>query len=163
MNTFMISCWRPISGDQLRPLRFTSDSIVSSSLPIIRFCDDSSFRRICIAINKSGFSHYSRMSLRRSYHHPHYHNGPSWYLYFTTDQYMHTAESSNMHKVQLHFKRTKYIVPSVLWQEEHPTGKNWVMRCWCWCGCMSGVRSRLFAYGLADAIASQNPIVSCLI
>jgi len=30
-------------------------------------------------------------------------------------------------------------------------------------GFLSGARCRLFAYGLADATASQNPIVSCLI
>ena len=42
----------------------------------------------------------------------------------------------------------------------HPV-KNWVMRCFC--GCLSGARSRLFAYGPANAIASQNPVISCLI
>jgi len=30
------------------------------------------------------------------------------------------------------------------------------------CGYLSGVRCRLFAYGPADANASQNPIISCL-
>jgi len=39
--------------------------------------------------------------------------------------------------------------------------KNWVMRCWC--RYLSGARCRLFAYGPADATASQNPIISCLI
>jgi len=39
-------------------------------------------------------------------------------------------------------------------QEEHPTCKNWVMRCWrCWCGFLPGARCRLFAYGPADAYA----------
>jgi len=33
---------------------------------------------------------------------------------------------------------------------------SWVMRCWC--GYQSGARCRLFAYGPADATASQNPI-----
>ena len=46
-------------------------------------------------------------------------------------------------------------------QEEHPACKNWVMRCWC--GYLSGARCRLFAYGPADATASPNPIISCLI
>jgi len=46
-------------------------------------------------------------------------------------------------------------------QEERPACKNWVMRCWC--GYLSGSRCRLFAYGPADATASQNPIISCLI
>ena len=32
-----------------------------------------------------------------------------------------------------------------------------------WCGYLSGVRCRLFAYGPADAIASQNPIISHLL
>jgi len=32
-------------------------------------------------------------------------------------------------------------------QEEHPACKHWVMRCWC--GCLSGARCRLFAYGPA--------------
>ena len=39
-------------------------------------------------------------------------------------------------------------------QEEHSACKNWVMRCWC--GCVSGTRCRLFAYGPADTIASQK-------
>ena len=46
-------------------------------------------------------------------------------------------------------------------QEEHPASKNWVMRCWC--GYLSGVRYRLFAYGPADATASHISIISCLI
>ena len=55
-----------------------------------------------------------------------------------------------------------YFMPSVLWH------------CWlgirtsiqpvrCWRGYLSGVRCRLFAYSPADAAASQNPIISCLI
>ena len=28
----------------------------------------------------------------------------------------------------------------------------------CWCGCLSGARCRLFAYGPANTTASQNPI-----
>ena len=57
--------------------------------------------------------------------------------------------------------------PSVLWRcwlgdrKGIRPVKNWVM--WCWCGYLSGARCRLFAYGPADATASQNPIVSCLI
>jgi len=43
-------------------------------------------------------------------------------------------------------------------QEEHPACKNLVMTCWC--GYLSGVRCILFAYGPADATASQNPIFS---
>ena len=46
-------------------------------------------------------------------------------------------------------------------QKEHPACKNSVMRCWC--GYLSGARCRLFAYGPADATASQNPIISGLI
>ena len=46
-------------------------------------------------------------------------------------------------------------------QEEHPACKNWLMRCWC--GYLSVARRRLFAYGPADATASKNPIISCLI
>ena len=42
-------------------------------------------------------------------------------------------------------------------QEEHPTCKNWVMRCWCWCGYMSEIRCRLFACGPADATAIPKP------
>ena len=45
--------------------------------------------------------------------------------------------------------------------EEHPVCKNRMMRCRC--GYLSGARWRLFAYGSADATASQNPIISCLI
>jgi len=46
-------------------------------------------------------------------------------------------------------------------QVEHPVRKNWVIRCWC--GYLSGAGCRLFAYGPADATASQNPVISCLI
>jgi len=40
-------------------------------------------------------------------------------------------------------------------QDEHPTCKNWVMRCWC--GYLSGPRCKLFAYGPADADAIPKP------
>jgi len=40
-------------------------------------------------------------------------------------------------------------------KEEHPACKNWVMRCWC--GYLSAVRCRLFAYGPADAAAISKP------
>ena len=33
----------------------------------------------------------------------------------------------------------------------------------CWCGYLSAAKCRLFAYGPADAIASPNHIISCLI
>ena len=46
-------------------------------------------------------------------------------------------------------------------QEEHQASENWVMRCWC--GYLSEARCMLFAYGPADANASQNPIISHLI
>jgi len=46
-------------------------------------------------------------------------------------------------------------------QEKHPACKHRVMMCWC--GYLSGAKCRLFAYGPADATASQNPIISCLI
>jgi len=46
-------------------------------------------------------------------------------------------------------------------QGQHPACKNWVMRCWC--GYLSAARCRLFAYDPADATASQNPFISCLI
>ena len=39
--------------------------------------------------------------------------------------------------------------------EEHPACKHWQMRCWC--GYLSAATCRLFAYGPADATASQNP------
>ena len=41
-------------------------------------------------------------------------------------------------------------------QKEHPACKNWVMRCWC--GYLSAVRCRLFAYGPADATAPQTQL-----
>ena len=59
------------------------------------------------------------------------------------------------------------FLPSVLWhcwlgvRKSIQSGKNWVMRCWC--GYLPVARCRLFAYGPADATASQNPIISCLI
>ena len=46
-------------------------------------------------------------------------------------------------------------------QKEHPAYKDWVTRRWC--GYLSGARCRLFAYGPADATASQNFINSRLI
>jgi len=42
-------------------------------------------------------------------------------------------------------------------QEEHTACKNFAMRHWC--GYLSGARCRLFAYGPADATASQNLII----
>jgi len=42
-------------------------------------------------------------------------------------------------------------------QEEHAACENRVIRCWC--AHLSGLRCRLFAYGPADAIASQNTIL----
>jgi len=57
--------------------------------------------------------------------------------------------------------------PSVLWcswlgvRKSIRPVKNWVMRCWC--GYLSGARCRLFAYGPADATASQTPTISCVI
>ena len=58
------------------------------------------------------------------------------------------------------------MVPSVLYafsaltllvgrQKEHPTCKNWMMRCWY--GYLSAERCRLFAYGPADATAVPKP------
>jgi len=40
-------------------------------------------------------------------------------------------------------------------QEEHPACKHWLMGCWC--GCLSGARCRLFAYGPADDTAIPKP------
>jgi len=51
---------------------------------------------------------------------------------------------------------------TVGWASGKTSGrKNWVTRCWS--GYLSRARCRLFAYGPADATASQNPIISCLI
>ena len=51
---------------------------------------------------------------------------------------------------------------TVRWAPGRASGlQNWVMGCWC--SYLSGARFRLFAYGPADASASQNPIISCLI
>ena len=46
-------------------------------------------------------------------------------------------------------------------QEEHLACTKWAMGCWC--GCLSGARCWLFAYGPAHAIASQSPVISCLL
>jgi len=46
-------------------------------------------------------------------------------------------------------------------QEEHPACKYCAMGCLH--GYLSRARCRLFAYSPADATASQNPIISCLI
>jgi len=58
------------------------------------------------------------------------------------------------------------ISPTLLWHCWLGVGKciqpvEWWGRCWC--GYLSGARCRLFAYGPADATASQNPIISCRI
>ena len=47
------------------------------------------------------------------------------------------------------------LTPLVGRQEEHPACKNWVMRCQC--GCLSGVKCSLFAYGPAAATAIPKP------
>ena len=52
------------------------------------------------------------------------------------------------------------LTPLVGHQGEHPVWKNWVMRCWC--GYLSGVRHRLFAYGPADATDVPKPHHSSL-
>jgi len=38
-------------------------------------------------------------------------------------------------------------------QEEHPAHKNWMMSCWC--GYLSGLKCKWFAYGPADATATS--------
>jgi len=49
-------------------------------------------------------------------------------------------------------------------QEEHLACKKTSDEVLVWLSVWSvGARCRLFAYGLADASASQNPIISCLI
>ena len=51
-------------------------------------------------------------------------------------------------------------------QEEHPACKKWVMRCWC--GYLSGVRCRLFAFGpvwrceLGITVVTRRPHISGL-
>ena len=59
-----------------------------------------------------------------------------------------------------------HILPSVLWHCSLGVRKS--MRLVklideVLCGYLYGVRCRLFAYGPADATASQNPIISCLV
>jgi len=54
---------------------------------------------------------------------------------------------------------TILCVPSVLfvvWQEEHSTCKNWVVRYWR--GYLFGARCKRFAYGPADAIATPSSL-----
>ena len=74
-----------------------------------------------------------------------------------------SAVNCNLHCIFLmhYILSFKALTVSVGRQEEHPACKNWVMRCWC--GYLSGVMWRLFAYGPANATASPNPIISCLI
>jgi len=54
-----------------------------------------------------------------------------------------------------------YELPSVLWhcwlgvRKSILPVKKWVVRCWC--GCLSGARCRLFAYGPDDATAIPKP------
>ena len=75
------------------------------------------------------------------------------------------ASSSRLQRMRIDLLHTVFAFSALTLlaglQEEHLACKNWVMRCWC--GCLSGARCKLFAYGLADATASQNPIISCLI
>jgi len=44
-------------------------------------------------------------------------------------------------------------------QEEHLACKKLSDEVSCWCGYLSQARRRQFAYGPADATASQNPII----
>jgi len=41
-------------------------------------------------------------------------------------------------------------------EEEHPACKKFVM--WCWCGYLSGVRCRWFAYGPAGVTATPSSL-----
>ena len=51
---------------------------------------------------------------------------------------------------------------TVGWSSGRASGlQSWVVRCWC--GYLSAARCRLFACGPADATASRNPIIFCLI
>jgi len=59
--------------------------------------------------------------------------------------------------VEIAFSALTLLVGS---QEGHPACKKWVMKYWC--GYLFEARCRSFAYGPADATASQNPIISCL-
>jgi len=43
-------------------------------------------------------------------------------------------------------------------QEKHPSCKNWVTRCWC--GCLSRMRCKWFAYSPADATATSSSLAS---
>jgi len=58
-------------------------------------------------------------------------------------------------KAALHVLCYNALILLVGRQEEQPVCKNWVM--WCWCGYLSGVRCRLFAYGPTDASAIPKP------
>ena len=63
----------------------------------------------------------------------------------------------------LHMVTGLLVMPSVLWHcwlGINPTSTRPVK---IECGYLSGARWGLFAYGPADATASQNPIISCLI
>jgi len=57
-----------------------------------------------------------------------------------------------------------FTLPSVMWhcwlgsRKSNWSEKNRLMRCWC--GCMSGVRCKWSAYGLADATAVPKLIIS---
>ena len=72
-----------------------------------------------------------------------------------------TLHSSDNHSATMYLTSFSGHVPSVLWRcclrirNSIRRVKNWVMTCWC--GYLSGVRCRLFAYGPADATASQAP------
>ena len=61
----------------------------------------------------------------------------------------------------LHLLLVTYFDTVGWYKEEHLACKNWLMRCWF--GYLSGARCILFAYDPADATASLNPIISCLI
>jgi len=57
-----------------------------------------------------------------------------------------------------------FTLPSVIWhcwlgiRKSSWSVKKWLMRCWC--GCMSGVKCKWSAYGLADATAIPKLIIS---
>ena len=59
------------------------------------------------------------------------------------------------------FSLTSVLTLLVGRQGEHPACKNWVMGCWC--GYLSVVKCRLFAYGPADATAVPNTASSACV
>jgi len=75
---------------------------------------------------------------------------------------IHSLSLNSLHE-NLCLIHSAFFLPSVLWswlgaRKSIQSAKRWVMRCWC--GNLSAVRCKWFAYGPADATATLSSLAS---